>query len=100
MVGIVSKVPIFDGVIDDDAGVLNPDPKNEKFKSFEGGMTFRSEDRAVTFDVSFYYTKWEDRTRNLFVRNLTGDNQDGLVSLLGLDARHMGIEAQGRLPAQ
>jgi iron complex outermembrane receptor protein len=93
--GYVSKVPIFDGVIDDGAGVINPDPKNEKFTSFEGGMTYRSEDRALSFDLSAYYTKWEDRTNNVFVRNLTGDNQDGLVSLLGLDARHMGIEAFG-----
>jgi hypothetical protein len=93
--GYVSKVPIFDGVIDDGAGVKNPDPKNEKFLSFEGGMNFRSLDRAVTFDISFYHTTWKDRTYNLFVRNLEGDNQDGLVNLLGVDARHMGIEAQG-----
>ncbi len=90
--GYVSKVPIFDGVIDDRTGALNEDPKNEKFTSFEGGMTYRSQDRAISFDVSAYYTKWQDRTYNLFVRNLAGDNVDGLVNLLGLDARHMGIE--------
>lgn len=93
--GYVSKVPIFDGVIDDGAGVKNPDPKNEKFLSFEGGVNYRSPDRSLTFDVSLYHTTWNDRTYNLFVRNLEGDNQDGLVNLLGVDARHMGIEFQG-----
>ena len=92
--GYVSKVPIFDGVIDDNNGVKLDDPQNEKFLSFEGGMNFRSLDRTVSFDVSFYHTTWRDRTWNLFVRNLFGENEDGIVSLLGLDARHMGIEAQ------
>lgn len=93
--GYVSKVPIFDGAIDDRNGVINPDPKNEKFLSFEAGVEYRSLDRGISFDLNLYHTTWKDRTRNLFVRNLTGDNQDGLVSLLGLDARHMGIELEG-----
>ena len=92
--GYVSKVPIFDGVIDDNNGVINPDPKNEKFLSFEGGVQYRSMDRGVSFDANFYYTKWNDRTFNLFVRNLEGDGRDGLVNLLGVNAVHMGIEAQ------
>jgi iron complex outermembrane recepter protein len=92
--GYVSKVPIFDGVIDDNAGVINPNPKNEKFLSFESGIQFRSADRGVSFDMNFYYTKWTDRTRNLFVRNLEGDGRDGLVNLLGVNARHMGVELQ------
>jgi hypothetical protein len=92
--GYVSKVPIFDGVIDDGNGVMNPEPKNEKFLSFEAGVNFRSMDRGVSFDMNVYHTTWKDRTRNLFVRNLTGDNEDGLVNLLGLNARHMGVEAQ------
>ena len=92
--GIVSKVPIFDGVIDDRNGVINADPKNEKFLSFEAGVSFRSMDRGVSMDLNVYHTTWKDRTRNLFVRNLTGDNEDGLVSLQGVDAVHMGIELQ------
>ena len=95
--GYVSKVPIFDGVIDDNNGVINPDPTNEKFISFEGGVQYRSMDRGVSFDANFYYTKWSDRTFNLFVRNLEGDGRDGLVNLLGVDAAHMGIEAQAAI---
>lgn len=92
--GLVSKVPIFDGVIDDRNGVINPDPKNEKFLSFEAGVNYRALDRGLSLDLNFYHTTWKDRTRNVFVRNLSGDNQDGLVNLLGVNARHMGIEAQ------
>ena len=92
--GFVSKVPIFDGVIDDNNGVLNDNPKNEKFTSFEGGMTYRSGDRSLTFDASFYYTNWKDRTRTVYDPNLFGVDNGGIVNLLGLDARHMGIEAQ------
>ncbi len=91
--GWVSKVPIFDGVIDDGAGVKNPDPKNETFLSFEAGVKYRSLDRMWSFDANVYHTTWKDRTYNLFIRNLQGTGQDGLVNLLGVDARHMGIEA-------
>ncbi|MFQ5535863.1 MAG: TonB-dependent receptor [Gemmatimonadota bacterium] len=92
--GYVSKVPIFDGVIDDRNGVKNPNPKNEKFISYEVGVQYRSMDRGVSFDLNLYHTTWKDRTRNVFVRNLEGDGRDGLVNLLGVNARHMGIEAQ------
>ena len=93
--GLVSKVPIFDGVIDDNRGVLNPDAKNETFLSFEAGTRFRSNDRRLSLDGNVYFTQWNDRTRNQFIRNLLGDNQDGLVNLLGVDARHVGVEVEG-----
>ncbi len=93
--GFVSKVPIFDGVIDDNAGVLNPDPKNEKFLSFEAGAQFRSMSRGLSLDFNLYHTTWRDRTQTLFVQNISGESGvDGLVNLLGVDARHMGLEAQ------
>ena len=92
--GYVSKVPIFDGVIDENRGVVNPDPENEKFFSLEAGARHRSLDRTLSLDLNLYATTWRDRTRNLFVRNLDGDGTDGLVSLLGVDARHMGIELE------
>jgi hypothetical protein len=91
--GYVSKVPILDGTMNDEDGLLNPDPKNEKILSFEAGMNFRSQDRAVSFDLSFYHTTWKDRGERVFVNDLLGEDQDGIVTLLGLDQRHMGIEA-------
>jgi hypothetical protein len=93
--GYISKIPVLDGTMDDQGGVMNPDPKNEKFYSFEAGMNFRSEDRALTFDLSVYHTTWNDRVWSIFVPDLLGEDQDGLVTLLGLNQRHMGIEAQG-----
>ena len=92
--GYVSKVPVLDGTMNDQEGIPNPDPQNEKFLSFEGGMNYRSPDRSLTFDVSFYHTTWRDRVWTLLVTDLIAEDRDGLVTLLGLDERHMGIEAQ------
>jgi outer membrane cobalamin receptor len=88
--GYVSKVPILDGAIDDVRGVVNPDPKNEKFVSFEGGVSYRAQDRGLSLDGNFYFTEWRDRTQNIYV-----PNDEILVNVLGVDARHMGIEFQG-----
>ena len=96
--GFVSKVPIFDGVIDDNRGVRNPNPKNETFLSFEAGTRFRSLNRKWSLDGNLYFTQWNDRTRNQFVANLVGEGEearDGLINLLGVDARHMGLEIEG-----
>ena len=93
--GIVSKVPIFDGVIDDSNGTLHEDPRNEDFRSFEVGTQFRSSSRAISLDINLYHTTWRNRTERGFVRDLGGiEGVDGRVTLLGVDARHMGIEAQ------
>ncbi len=92
--GYISKAPIFDGVIDEARGVMNSDPQNEKFLSLELGARLRSLDQRLSLDLSLYATTWRDRTRNLFVRNLDGDGNDGLVHLLGVEARHMGIELE------
>ena len=94
--GIISKVPIFDGVIDDNNGTLNADPKNEKFISAEAGSEFRSANRDLSLRLGLYHTTWRDRTLTRFVQNIGGvEGVDGLVNLLGVDARHMGIEAEG-----
>lgn len=90
--GYVSKVPIFDGVIDDVNGVKLEDPQNEKFLSFETGLQYRSNDRGVSFDLNLYHTTWRDRASNRYEENLFGQGEGGLVRLLGVDARHMGIE--------
>jgi hypothetical protein len=93
--GYVSKVPIFDGVIDDISGRLNPDPKNEKFLSFEVGGQYRSMNRGVSLDMNLYHTTWKDRSYTVFVNNVGGQaGVNGLVNLLGVNQRHMGLEAQ------
>ena len=90
--GFVSKVPIFDGVIDDGSGVMNPDPKNETFLSFEAGTNFRSADGRFTGKLNLYRTTWQDRTVTRFVT--LADGEGGLVNLLGLDALHQGVELE------
>jgi hypothetical protein len=90
--GYVSKVPIFDGVIDDYAGVKHADPQNETFIAFEGGLNIHTLDRAVSASVNAYYMLWNDRTLTRGV--VLTDGTDALISLLGLDARHMGAEAE------
>ena len=92
--GYVSKVPVYDVVIDDIRSVVNADPKNESFLLLRGGGPLRSTDRRTSFDVSLYSTTWKDRSYNVFVRNIDGEGNDGLVNLLGVDARHLGAEAQ------
>lgn len=91
--GYVSKVPIFDGVIDDNNGDLVQDPKNEKFLSFEAGTRFRSLNRRFSLDANVYFTQWNDRTR--IERDRISEDVDVLVNLLGVDARHMGVEVEG-----
>jgi iron complex outermembrane receptor protein len=91
-VGYVSKVPIFDGAIDDFSGRVNADPVNETFTSVEAGVNYNSLDRALAAAFNVYFTQWNDRTRT---RNIVDENGvEGLVSLQGLDARHMGVEAE------
>lgn len=88
--GYVSKVPIFDGVIDDRAGVLNRSPANEKFLSFEAGANFRSAGGKVSARSNLYRTAWLDRTFN---RTVVGeDGVEGMFSFDGVDALHQGIE--------
>jgi hypothetical protein len=90
--GYISKVPIFDGVVDDFSGALNPDPQNEKFLHVEGGVDYRALDRSISVSLNGYYTQWKDRTITRGVVDVSG--QEALISLLGLDALHMGVEAE------
>jgi outer membrane cobalamin receptor len=91
-VGYVSKVPIFDNVIDDRSGTVNADPENEKFTSIEGGLDWRGLDGTLTLKGNFYYTLWQDRAMTKYVTTLGGDG--ALVSLSGMDQQHMGIEME------
>ncbi len=93
--GYVSKIPIFDGAIDDINAVLIQNPKNETFMSFEAGTRYRSLDRKLSLDANLYVTQWNDRTGRQFARDFFGEDQHAVVRLEGMDARHMGIEVEG-----
>ena len=92
--GFVSKVPIFDGVIDDVNGLLVENPSNETFASLEAGARFRSLNRSLSLDANVYLTQWNDRTGRQFAQDFFGEGRDAVVRLLGMDARHMGLEVE------
>jgi len=88
--GYVSKVPIFDGAIDDVNKAVNANPKNEKFLSFEVGAGYRALDRGLSFDLNLYHTTWRDRGYTFYV-----PNDELFAQILGVDERHIGVEFQG-----
>jgi len=90
-VGYVSKVPIFDQVIDDVNSVKIADPKNEKFISAEVGANFRLLKNMLNIKSNVYYTKWMDRAQSRGVQN--ADGSEGLIRLDGIESTHMGVEA-------
>jgi len=94
-VGYVTKVPIFDNVIDDSDGSVAPTTQNEKFLSYELGVGFKTEDNKLKIDGNFYFTNWMDRT---FTRSVVLDPvtlETGIAYILGMDQRHMGVELEG-----
>ena len=92
--GYVSKVPIFDGAIDDINGLLVENPMNETFLSFEAGTRFRSLNRKLSLDANIYVTRWNNRTGRRFEADFFGEDKHAVVRLLGMDARHMGLELE------
>lgn len=87
--GWVSKVPVFDGVINDVTGVLvNTD--NEKFKSGEVGVRFTSSDRKFNVSANYYYTRWENRTVSR-----VDERANTVTYLRGINSNYSGIEIEG-----
>ena len=93
-VGYISKVPIFDGVINDGAGVLNPDPENEDIFSVEAGVNYRTRIGAVK--LSAYRTNWANRTvsRGVIFRDDAGNDIDATVFLRGVEQINQGVELE------
>ena len=90
-VGYVSKVPIFDEVIDDVNGVFADNPENEKFTSFELGLNYFA--GQFTAKVSYYYTQWADRAVSRGITNL--DGSEAIIFLSGMNQLHTGLEFEG-----
>jgi len=90
--GYVSKVPIFDNVIDDGDGSVAPSPENEKFISYELGTSYNSLDNKLTISGNFYFTNWNDRTFTQYVQ-LT-PTESGYAYILGMNQRHAGFELE------
>jgi len=90
--GYVSKVPIFDQVINDVNGTKVEDPKNEKFVSFEAGVNSVLLHNQLTIKLNGYYTLWSDRAQSINVLN--ADGTDGLVRLDGINSTYAGVEIE------
>lgn len=96
--GFISKAPFFsNGVFLSSAtsNAINPNPKNEKIASVEGGYGFHSPKFTMTANV--YYTKWMDRTDRDTQRS--GEISSGAhagerytINLENVQAQHIGVE--------
>ena len=91
--GYVSKVPIFDAVINDRDASVTADPKNEQFISFEGGVTYKSINNKFGISPNLYYTIWKDRTVTESI--ILQDGSEGLIFIQGMAQRHFGLEIEG-----
>ncbi len=91
-VGLVSKVPIFDNVINDRTGTMSEDPKNEQFVSMEAGVNWLGLDNTLTTKLNVYHTTWKDRANSVGVRNQ--DGSEGIIFITGMDALHQGVELE------
>ena len=87
--GSVSKLPNFDQVIDDYTAIVNPDQKNEEFKSMEVGADYRN--GPVTLTGTYYNTTWSERVFKYEEYELESGNEI-TAWLHGVDAKHSGIE--------
>lgn len=92
-VGYVSKVPIFDAVINDRDGTVATDPTNEKFMSYELGANYSSLNGKFRITPNVYYTTWNDRTNSIGIQ--LEDGSEGFVFLSGMAQTHYGLELEG-----
>ena len=90
--GYVSKVPIFDSVIDDRSGSKAENPQNEKFLAAEAGVNYFALDNKLVVKFNGYYTVWQDRARSINIQN--EDGSEGLFFLSGMDLLHTGLELE------
>lgn len=93
--GYVSKVPIFDNVIDDGDGTVATDPQNEKFISYEVGGIYTALNDKLDIKGNFYYTTWNDRSLTKLV-TLDAAGNTGIAFIKGLNQRHIGFELEGK----
>ena len=90
--GWVSKVPIFDDVIDDRSGYKPEDTKNEEYISFEGGVNFIGLEGKLALKGNFYYTIWNEKSARRDI--LLEDGTEGIFLIQGMDLFHSGVELE------
>jgi iron complex outermembrane recepter protein len=88
--GYFQRQPDFDAVFLNYINLINDKAQNENVISAELGYGYRS--AMISANVNGYYTKWGDKT---FTRSFPAA-QEGeyyIANILGVDALHMGVEA-------
>ncbi len=90
--GLISKVPIFDNVIDDRSGAVNEDPVNEKYYFYEGGVRYSDNSGKFGIRANYYMTDRQDRSFTTSV--VQQDGTEGLLNVQGVDQQHTGIEIE------
>lgn len=96
-IGFISRAPKFSYgafMTPTTSNVTNPDAKNEKIFSVEAGYGFRYEN-LLDIKLNAYYTNWMDKTMTKST-TLGQDQVDAYMNMQGVDARHMGIELEGK----
>ncbi len=90
--GYVSKVPIFDQVIDDYTSTVATDPQNEKFVSVEAGVNWVGLGNKLSTKLNLYHTTWKDRSVTRGYRDQDGN--EAILFISGLNALHQGVELE------
>ena len=90
--GMTSLTPSFDKVIDDYAGLLTENYKNEKATFADFGARFSLLGGSLGGSMNYYYTVWQDRQIRVGVDNLSGTGTDGYANITGLNQTHSGLE--------
>ena len=92
--GFIARQPKFNSLFmsSNVSHALNYNAKNEKIASVEIGYGFHNE--YVALNVNAYFTEWMDKT---MTKSGTLSNQDQTnyyMNMTGVNARHMGVEAE------
>lgn len=92
--GYISRAPKFNGAFMNSttSNYLNTEARNEKIISIEAGYGFHT--AWCNVKANAYYTNWRDKSMTKY---LTLNNQEtGYMNMTGVNARHMGIELEGK----
>ena len=94
-IGYISRAPKFNAAFMQftTSNVENKDAKNEKILSFEVGYGWRCS--WAQLKVNGYFTKWMDKEMTKYLT--LGNQETGYMNMGGVDAKHMGIELEGKV---
>ncbi len=95
--GYFERAPFFKAVFPtNDNDEANADAQTEKVLSFEAGYGARYSKFA--FNANVYWTKWKDKSmvKTFQTENQAGDLIFGTANITGVNAIHMGVEADFR----